>query len=117
MSAISTREPGLPPSWGAVLDQVQQSLTLALERAEQRLQVLDAAANVAVPEASAALAQQQARCAAGRRQLDASVVEADRQVQDADAALAVAEETLRSWLHACAAAQRTLAERATRAVG
>lgn len=116
MTANPTREPVLPPSWGEMLDQVQQSVTLALERADQRLRVLDAA-TVAAPASSAALAQQQVRCDEARRRLDASVDEAGRQVQDADAALAVTEESLRSWLHACAAAQRTLAERATRAVG
>ena len=39
----SVRIPVLPPAWGDVLDQVQQSLTHALEHADRRLQTLEAA--------------------------------------------------------------------------
>ena len=105
------REPVLPPAWGDVLDQVQQSLTSALERTDQRLQALETAPPATSP------AQHHTRCDAARQQLDASVEAATRHVQDADTALAAAEEALRTWLHASAVAQRTLAERATRAIG
>jgi hypothetical protein len=108
----ATREPVLPPAWGDVLDQVHASLAAALEHADQRIQAL--AAPAAPP---AALSSHQSRVDEARRQLDACVDEAARRVRDADAALAAAEEALRAWLHTSAAAQRTLAERAARAVG
>src|SRR4051812_23094137 len=102
----ATREPVLPPTWGDVLDQVQANLALTLERAEQRLQAL------AAPPAPTPPPAQPARWEAARARLDASVDEATRHVQEADVTLAAAEEALRAWLDASAAAQRTLAERA-----
>jgi hypothetical protein len=103
-----TREPVLPPAWGDVLDQVQQSLTGALEQADHRLQALSDAAAAAPPAAPDA---------AARPRFDARLDAAERQVTDADAALAAAEEALRAWLDAGASAQRTLAARAAGAIG
>ncbi len=105
----AAREPVLPPTWGDVLDQVQQSLADALEQADHRLQALEAAPPTAVPPSPPA-------CVAEGR-LAARVDEAELQVADADAALAAAEEALRAWLDAGAAAQRTLAARVAGAVG
>jgi hypothetical protein len=112
----AAREPVLPPAWGDVLDQVQQSLALALGHADQRLQAL-AAPTEPAPAPATFPADHQARCDAVRRQLDGSVEEATRRVEEADATLAAAEEALRTWLDASAAAQRTLADRAARAIG
>src|SRR4051794_32835349 len=109
------RVPVLPPEWGAVLDQVQQSLTQALAQTEQRLQALEALPTTSI--SAPALPEHQARCASARQQLDARVDGAAQQVEDTDAALAIVEEALRTWLHSSAAAQRTLAERAMRAIG